>query len=587
MNRLSGDDDSSSAPRKESGRGKNDEVIDREVRDQIKSGRKSFTEADIARLRERHKDSKLVDTIMDAFADKMDSIREHAKELAAKVIKTYGDGGVPTHRILEYIASYRNKTKMDDVTYAEVIRLVRRGMAGINIEDVNVRTHIGKALGYAPSDAPDGLNIDDKDKKHLEDILRRHAETRSLWFSVVTQSITYKDCAAEAVTGVYIREKHATAHYIHPLFAAFYLPKIDLIDHQTLLSNIGDIVKARHERKPLRSLPNYTLFHNLVNDPSDMACSDESPMADLRKRFDVQTKIWAVVLALRNGLYFTPDASKAVLALEACQIPGLDMPELGFIQDEGALLRRFLNVFSMRPTLVNVHSPAPSLIVSSPYDRMLPAVRSVQVPMLMLRLSEYTLPGMPIDIRQALTTSTLIHDGNTLTTRTQQVTSSFEFLCIYVTRRHQKVVTSHYSKVFQFNTLPISTNGVESLNEREVDAVDVLTLPDNTTFKLRSAVAVERAILPTGGQVICGTSAVINMPADPAMGRLQDTYLYYHPGLSRFKTPQPVLGGGSVLGHAEPIGVLDYHLPLNPSPSDESYRNIVCTRATILVYVRQ
>jgi hypothetical protein len=581
MNRVSGDDDSNSAPRKESGKGKNDEVIDREVRDQIKSGRKAFSYGDIARLRERYKDPKLVDTIMDAFADKMDSIRDHARELARKVIEKYGNGGVPTHRILEYIAAYRNKTKMDDTTYAEVIRLVRKGMSGINIEDVTVRTNLGKALGYAPSDVPEGLSIDDKDKKHLDDILRRYEETKSLWFSVINQTITYRDCSPEAITGKYDREKHAMSHYIHPLFAAFYLPKIDIIDHQTLLANIGEIVKARHERKALRSLPNYTLFNNMVNDPSDMACSDESPMADLRKRFDVQTKIWAVVMALRNGLYYTADAGKALVALESCQIPGLDMPELGYIQDEGALLRRFLNVFSMRPTLVNVYSPQPSIMSSSPYDRMLPVTRNAQVPMLMLRLSEYTLPGQPIDISQALTSSTLIHDGNTLTTRTQQVTSSYEFLCIYVTRRHHKVITSQYSQAFQFNSLPISTSGVESLNEREVNAVDVLTLPDGMTFQLRSAVAVERAIMPAGGQIICGTSAVIKM--NDASG----TCLYYAPGASRFKTQMPTLAGGITFDHTPPITAIDYHLPLNAGPDDESFHNIVCKRATILVYVRQ
>jgi hypothetical protein len=584
MNRVSGDDDSSSAPRrdsKEGSRGRNDEAIDREVREQIKSGHSSYSMADIARLRERYKDAKLVDTIVDAYADKMDEIREHAKHLADKIVAKYGAGNTPLHRIMEYIASYRTKSKMDDATFQEVRRLVQLRLAGINTDITQMRTNIGKALGYAPSDASDGLNIEDKDNKHLEDILKRYEETKVLYYSIMNQALTYRDCAPEAITGTYDREKHATAQHIHPIFAALYLPKIDLIENQTLKSNIGEIVKFRKERKMPRSLPNYSLLHNLVNDPTDMACSDESPMADLRKRFEVQTKIWNVVLALRNGLYYTPHAGEAIRALESCQIPGMDLPDLGFIQDEGTLMRRLLNVFSMRPTMVNVATPL-STLASSPYDRLVPSVKSSQVPMLMLRLSQYMLPGATIDVSQALSSSTLIHDGNVLTTRTQQVVSSYEFLCIYVTRRFQNTITSQYSQAFQFTSLPISTTGQETLNDREIDVNQVLVLPDGMTYKLRSAVAVERALLPNGQSMICGTSAVINMQANAATGNTSDTYLYYSPGASRFRTN---VNGAYV--NAAPITVLPYQLPLNPTVDDESYYNIVSRRATLLIYVRQ
>jgi hypothetical protein len=597
MNRPSGDADNNNVPSKGTGSSSNkDDIVDKEVLKQIIKGHKELSKADHARLMERYKDPKLLRTIDKELYKRLEKIRKRGKELADDILKAYDsqtDGSMTREKLRDMISSFRKDNKLDDDTWREVEKQMRKRLAGYDPEPI-IMNDISKALGDG-SNAPDGLLIDDSDFKYVQQILDRHSESQQLSDQIVWQSTLYRDCALEAISGAYIREKHATMHHIHPLIAALFFPKIALLEHQMLLSNIGRMVHRRKDGKDYNNLPDYALGYNISHDPSDMGCSDVSPMADMAKRYEVQTKLWKAVLSLRNGIYFTDAAGDLTKALDSCKISGLDAPDLSFSQDEQAMARRLLSVFSIRPTCVNIFNNSPVDAIGSPFGRS-PMIQQRQVPMIVVRLYNFTTAQVPVSVQGALQNSqTLLHNGSMVVTRTQQVTSSYETLFVAVTRRYRNTVMSQYGRSFQFMQLPIPSSGAEVLNNTPVAVQDTINLPDGTSYSLRSAVLVEETELEPGVKTIIGTSAVIAAQPVSSAGTLSPTYLYYNPQLSRFResvTPGQNWSAGqnqpanaTTPGHRNPVMIINQYPSLGGSTGFD-WQTMVQQRATLLVYVR-
>src|SRR4029079_8840924 len=86
---------------------------------------------------------------------------------------------------------------------------------------------------------------------------------------------------------------------------------------------------------------------------NDVVCEINSPIADLKNRYKVQINLWETVLKLRNGSYYEADPiSEFLTTLNACRNNLYDNADLAYNQDEGAILRRLLSVFSLRPTII-------------------------------------------------------------------------------------------------------------------------------------------------------------------------------------------------------------------------------------------
>ena len=41
------------------------------------------------------------------------------------------------------------------------------------------------------------------------------------------------------------------------------------LERQTIIGNIGHIVKCKHERRPVSYLPDYELYWSLITDPNE------------------------------------------------------------------------------------------------------------------------------------------------------------------------------------------------------------------------------------------------------------------------------------------------------------------------------
>ena len=99
--------------------------------------------------------------------------------------------------------------------------------------------------------------------------------------------------------------------------------------------------------------PDSLLFYDITSDPNDVVCETKSPITDIRNRYRVQIKLWETILRLRNGNYYEAEAISSFMeSLNACRNNLYDNADLAFTQDEGAMLRRFMSVFSLRPTIV-------------------------------------------------------------------------------------------------------------------------------------------------------------------------------------------------------------------------------------------
>ena len=66
--------------------------------------------------------------------------------------------------------------------------------------------------------------------------LLTYTEVPDLFTQVLLQSMQYRDCDYESMTGKYNREMGMSAgQHVHPVIAALFFPKIDALEHSLLI----------------------------------------------------------------------------------------------------------------------------------------------------------------------------------------------------------------------------------------------------------------------------------------------------------------------------------------------------------------
>ena len=270
------------------------------------------TQADFTRLQGKIGNQELVDKIQQKFNETHSKITRKAKKFAELIRKKYSSSNYPFHTLLEKAKKFKNKYNLSDAEFAEFKRITERELAGKNTPGVLIpQTNMGKVLGNITLDQDFNMNVSDNDYRHLGEILSLYKSSKGLHSQVMLQSMQYTDCDYEALTGKYSKEHHESAtEHVHPVIAALFFPKIDVLEHHFLYSNIAGIVSARKNRKELKTRPDYELFYALTRDPNDVVCDNRSPMADLLSRANLQTQLWNCVLKLRGGQYYGSSLSR-------------------------------------------------------------------------------------------------------------------------------------------------------------------------------------------------------------------------------------------------------------------------------------
>lgn len=512
----------------------------------------SFTPADALELYNKYGDENeyLVDKILKMNSKKNLKIRKQARLLAEKIYQRYNNGTKPLHEILEKMLKYKKENKWSDKEYDEFRKELTNLLTGNRALEIDYnqnltsyKSRINRALGGIKNEevirqADSGLRIKDSEKGVLQDILNMYDRTANLHRTVFMHSLMYEDCSLVAITGEFDRKRHLATNYIDPILACMFIPKIDIFEIHMLYANFGSIIKARSERKQITNEPDLLLYYDITSDPNDVVCEINSPIADLRNRYRVQIALWGIVMKLRNGNYYDSEAMDDFSkTLDACRNNLYDNADLAYNNDEGAIIRRLLSVFSLRPTIIvtkPVYSIAsfamgqlmPQLImgangVPSPFGQSMnpfnnqPIYTITSIPMITLQIPPVTDNAEPIDLRSATTQTLWVNENKTIIPKEQSIIYSKEVLIFYINRRIQRIQLKTFSNPLSFSQLPLTMSSFERLNGYPVHVPDRLVLDrGDEVYNLRSVVSVTETKI--GG---LSTSLVEGLPSNSILGQ--------------------------------------------------------------------
>lgn len=486
-------------------------------------------------------DETIIDEILRLRAKKHNKIKKQAREVASKIHRKYAEGSRPLHEILDRMLRYKKDNNWSTREYDEFrkeLSYLLTGKRALEIDyNQNIsanRSRINRTLGNPQLALEarlmgDGLKIKDTEHGILNEFLKLHEMNMYLNRTVFMHSLMYEDCSLVAMTGEYKRERHIASNYIHPVLACMFLPKFDIFEIHMLYSNFGSIIKARYEKKPILTEPDALLFDDITSDPNDVVCEIDSPITDLLNRYKVQISLWELVLKLRNGNYYEGESiSSFMRTLNACRNNLYDNADLAYNQDEGAMMRRLLSVFSLRPTIIYtrpIYSVASfnagpggvdmGLMMAMgmggnlgmqplgnvfPFNNQ-PVYTVTSIPMINMQIPPYTIgtSAEPKDLRTSTSQLLWINENKTIVPKEQAVLYSKEILIFYVNRRIQRIQIKTFSSPLAFSQLPLTMSSFERLNTYPVNISPSLTLDrSGEVYQLRSVVAVTETEITQG-----------------------------------------------------------------------------------------
>ena len=507
-------------------------TIETEVNRLFKRGNTVDTNT-LLSLKNKYGDEELVEEIQKVFMQRRNAIIRGAKKFANAIRKKYANTDVPYHQLLEKARRHKKSQKLSEAEFAEFQRLYEQELAGTSpkYKQLLPVTNMMKILGHIDEAGRHGgnINVSDKDYKHLQEILKIHAASKPLHAQVMLQSMQYKDCDYQAITGQYHPEHgHQPGNHVHPVIAAMFLPKIDALESHFLYSNIAGIVNARYNSQPLTTKPDYELFYSLVTDPNDIVCDSKSPMGDLLNRVNLQNHLWNSVLHLRNGQYYNVSFREFMTVVDSCRLNKHDNPDLIYGRHDGTVLKRLVSAFSFRPTVVAT-VPVYQVYNTNPYHQNIrPDVTSV--PMINLRIMANINTSTAVELKGALQQHQLFMDGNTVVPRQTDLIYSKGVLFFYVDRRAYTMRLNQHEP-FNLARLPTAVAGFERINMRRVNfGSGSLKLRDDT-YRLRSVVCAEVNRNFTSSNLVIGSSALVRGSEKPTEVSpiYSERYLSYDP----------------------------------------------------------
>ena len=505
----------------------NDSVED-EVQKLFRKNNGKISSTDFVKLRQKYDDADLVEKIQKAYLDKHSTISKKAKKFAQLIREKYSNQQYPFHILLEKARLFKVKHGLSDDEFTEFQRIYEQELVGLNSPEVIIpSTNMMKVLGSINVDFQGfALKLGDNDYKFLQEILKLYSASRPLHAQVLLQSIQYRDCDFEAITGSYHRELgHRPTESIHPVIAAMFLPKIQELETHFLHSNIAGIVKARYNGEALTNRPDYELFYALTNDPNDVVCDNRSSIQDLLNRAQVQNQLWNCVLNLRNGQYYSAVFRDFVGSVDMCRLNKQDNPDLIYGRYDGTILKRVLSAFSFRPTIVAT-TPVYNIVNLNPYQQNVRPVVTA-VPMINLRLPPTINDNTPISLSDALDQNQYFLENGAMIPRHTSLIYSRGVLFFFVDRR-ASIVRYNDLQPFNIARLPLSVSGFERLNDREVDFSDEITIRSDV-YQLRSVVIADVNRNSQESNIVVGSSTLIMVHADPNNGIYENKYLIYDP----------------------------------------------------------
>jgi hypothetical protein len=484
-------------------------------------------------LRDKYNDKDLVNKIFSEYEEKMERIKRKASKFAQLILTKYSHYG--TKKIMEKARKLKKKYNFSDDEFAAFTRIA---LSGNNpLLKVNIPTSaVAKTLGFELQGTGSKLRYEAADMPHVQDILKMHQENIPNHRAAILQSLTYKDCATEAITGRYDPTKMDKFSHIHPVLFALYVPRINLIDQHTLIGSISSVIESKYHNRQIKTQPDYELYYDMATDPNEVACTGlkaEKAVEDLKHRVKVQTELWKAVKNLRQGVYFSPDAKNFDMALAQCRNGIYDSPDYAYVNDEGTVIRKLMAVFSLRPTIVSV-MPYGGAISSFNYDISRHAsVQVTSIPIVNLKLP-HNLRNvtLTVNLDDALTQPDTYIENKMIVLKMKNIIYSRDMIVFYVNRRLQSINFARMVAPYNFQALPSTVQSTEALNNVYVEVPFNMQISEEN-FLLRSTVMLETTPNLYGKdnvrEIIVGSTAAIVIPRNIELGITQETHLQYDP----------------------------------------------------------
>ena len=473
-------------------------------------------EQDILRkLKDMYKDNdKLVRKAYKYFTKRYEAIDKHAQLFKQKLLSKYQYMDLP--KITKKAQQYAQKYHLSDPEFHLFMNLLKRDNIGKYNNEffVEEQTPMGKALGYETKKMQ-SLSYNASDEVYLKKILSYYQASLALNQKVKVQSLTYNNCGYTALTGEYNEHYDDNLNYVHPLLAAMFIPKISAIEERFIMTNIAGIVNSLYTMKPIKDYPNRILYEDIATDKNQLAYSKMTPFEDLYIRSMLQAKIWEGIVYLRTGKYFKFDNAEFNNLISKYPVNIFDAPDLSYTQDAGNVLRRLMNAFSFKPSVVRIIKTEDRYKM---FDDHLFKQKTVEnkklvniVSVINIRLPNDDSVNYDIHLSDNLTSSQWFSKSSNLTpvNYEQKIIKSEGVIFFYVNRNYntiqideeykskdveERLLNRHdyfgFNGNYMINSLPYIFSDTQKLNRRPVYANDQIVL-NGDRFEIRSCVLTE------------------------------------------------------------------------------------------------
>lgn len=596
------------------------------IREEIKrilSEKHGLTQADIAQLYQKYRNNEhIVDAVFSELTKKHKKVKLAARNLAEKVYRRYGEGhgSRPLHEILDKMMHHKKEQGWNDVEFDTFRNELVSLLTGTRANEVDNnqwisynRSRINRVLGSNIVIAQDtGLSLNDEERPIVSDILAMCTEAERLHSSVSMRTLLYRDCDIVAMTGTFDRRKDTPGIHIPAFIAAMFLPKLGYFNHHMIYASIGNIIRTRHNKKPIDNAPDFLLYQDITTDPNDVVCSVTNPMMDLKHRFNTQIKLWQAVSDLRNGQYYSSSGAELIKALDACRNNIYDNADLSFQRDEGAYLRKLLSVFGSRPTIISskivesVATLSQSRTGFSLSDHNAQASTGVRVnygnpsfisqtaetittlPMIVIDVPEARGTVEPLDLRTTLSQNVWINEKGSMVPKEKTVIYSKEVLIFYVNRTIQKVKVNSFVNPINFSRLPLTIGNFSRLNAYPISVPQSMTVGrDIESYDLRSVVAASSTQI-ADQQLITGSVALITSHSDPESGVFGNQHYIYDPTGAAIPIRHPDADKDGWFNN-KPVSIIDPYFSTTPDAegnSTLSFYERASTMGSIYIYAK-
>jgi hypothetical protein len=495
--------------------------INDEVQKLFKKNEGKIMQNDFIALKNKYNNDELLTKIHETYIEKYNDITKKAKKFAKLIREKYNNTQYPFHILLEKALKYKVKYGITDNEFDVFQRIYETELVGIKSNDVmQPNTNMMNLLGSHVVNIQGFKNFtnSDTDYKILQDIIRLHATGKPLHSQIIIQSLSYRDLDIPAISGKYNDSIHNPTNNIHPVIAALFLPKFDLVDKHFLISNIANIVKTRYNNEKFTTTADIELFYALIKDPNDIICDNKSTLQDLYNRALLQNQLWNSVLHLRNGQYYNSTFRDFIASVDICKLNKYDTPDLVYGRYDGVIIKRLLSAFSFRPTIVATTPIYASNV--NPYQQNIKPVVTY-VPMINLKLSAFD--TTIVDLNDALHQEQYFLENNSVVVKNTALIYSREVLIFFVDRRAQVIDVKSINTPISILNHPSALYGFERINDTEVNAEMSLNIR-NDEYRLRSVVLSEVNNLATNANIVIGSSTIL-IDYDSTL----PTFLHYDP----------------------------------------------------------